>query len=890
VALTFDQVAAVTNGARFVRADLHIHSVASLEDVAATSGMTVGAIVDAALAAGVEIISITDHNSIDAIPSALEYSANFSDRLLFIPGVELTTTQGHLLVYFDPADTAKLEQFFHRLDIVRDNQGSRVQSSMIEVIRRAADLGGLCVAAHIDTAIGFEVGHPGFPAWKKDLISESGLRGLEFRDAKNASWYTADDAANDPESIERRKYARARAENPAVPNAALGRFHNSDAHTIAQLIPPVAMTRIKVSALNFESFRAALADPEARIRIDELLPRAIPRIIGLGIDGGFLDGTVIRFADNLNILFGGRGTGKSTAVRALAFAFGRESLSAVDAPFQNVSVFCEDASGVSYRFDRAAGGDVFARIRKEGSVAAVLSNTFPVEYYAQGELGRVAQRSLTDASALQAFLDRHISFEGLLEQEAAAAEDARDIALQLAPLREVQNTRKAFAEQLQSLEERLRASEGSKIKQVAEFQNKLTAERTLRTNYSELLSHYRRGISLRNLTREPKQLRELSRIESFRKSTAETFAAIESQVDEINDFLIAKTRDINARLLQAAVEIEKQIAEIDQHHVDAEAQVQLYVEELKDKGLATSIAELNDLSKRKAVLVSQIARVDSQKAAHDEMSVRFDEGLARLGMLRREVAQRRAKQREELNVGFNRDNYGRFEVLLIPDGGLSAPEFETFLAGRLEGTYYQAESIAKLRDSIAPGELADLLEARDLAALMAIDAIGAKWAAVFLERLGGVAAYLHLRTLPWTKAPRFKVIDRATRVTIPFAHLSDGQKHTVMLTIALLAGAHYPLIIDQPEDDLDSQFIAERVVRTLRAVKELRQIVLVTHNANIAVLGDSEELLAMVHDDAGGGRIASRGSIDDPETKIAVQNCLEGGVAALRHRLAVYGL
>ena len=75
--------------------------------------------------------------------------------------------------------------------------------------------------------------------------------------------------------------------------------------------------------------------------------------------------------------------------------------------------------------------------------------------------------------------------------------------------------------------------------------------------------------------------------------------------------------------------------------------------------------------------------------------------------------------------------------------------------------------------------------------------------------------------------------------------LSDGQRHTILLTIAMLAESNVPLVIDQPEDDLDNAFIFSSIVTTLRAIKEKRQVILVTHNANIAVLGDSELILPM---------------------------------------------
>jgi type I restriction enzyme, R subunit len=111
---------------------------------------------------------------------------------------------------------------------------------------------------------------------------------------------------------------------------------------------------------------------------------------------------------------------------------------------------------------------------------------------------------------------------------------------------------------------------------------------------------------------------------------------------------------------------------------------------------------------------------------------------------------------------------------------------------------------------------------------------------------------------------------------------------TILLTIAMLAESNLPLIMDQPEDDLDNAFIFKSVVSTLRSIKERRQVILVTHNANIAILGDSELLFPMKRNgDKGEG--FDRGSIDRNETRVAIQNILEGGELAFRRRKEIYG-
>lgn len=98
-----------------------------------------------------------------------------------------------------------------------------------------------------------------------------------------------------------------------------------------------------------------------------------------------------------------------------------------------------------------------------------------------------------------------------------------------------------------------------------------------------------------------------------------------------------------------------------------------------------------------------------------------------------------------------------------------------------------------------------------------------------------------------------------------------------------------PLIIDQPEDDFDNAFIFASVVSTLRYIKERRQVVIVTHNANIAGLGDSE-LLCPMKRSGNAGVTFERGSIDRRQTKTAAQDILEGGERAFLKRQALYGL
>lgn len=121
-----------------------------------------------------------------------------------------------------------------------------------------------------------------------------------------------------------------------------------------------------------------------------------------------------------------------------------------------------------------------------------------------------------------------------------------------------------------------------------------------------------------------------------------------------------------------------------------------------------------------------------------------------------------------------------------------------------------------------------------------------------------------------------------------FSILSLGQQQSILLSILLFSKSKTPLIIDQPEDNLDSEFIYKTLVRSLRSIKEHRQVIIVTHNANIAVLGDAE-LIIPLRGASELSVIRDRGSIDTTKTKDIVCTILEGSQKAFKRRQEVYG-
>ena len=128
--------------------------------------------------------------------------------------------------------------------------------------------------------------------------------------------------------------------------------------------------------------------------------------------------------------------------------------------------------------------------------------------------------------------------------------------------------------------------------------------------------------------------------------------------------------------------------------------------------------------------------------------------------------------------------------------------------------------------------------------------------------------------------------DGSTAGSIAEGSLSDGQRNTAALAL-LLAQEGGPLIIDQPEDELDSNFVFNELIPMLRKVKSKRQIIMATHNANLPVNGDAELVYALEARESK-GEVRTHGGLDQDTVTQAVLDIMEGTEEAFRRRREKY--
>ena len=122
----------------------------------------------------------------------------------------------------------------------------------------------------------------------------------------------------------------------------------------------------------------------------------------------------------------------------------------------------------------------------------------------------------------------------------------------------------------------------------------------------------------------------------------------------------------------------------------------------------------------------------------------------------------------------------------------------------------------------------------------------------------------------------------------PLDQLSGGKRVSLLLSLLLETDDDHPLVIDQPEDELDNRFLFRRILPTLKRLKGRRQIIIATHNANIVVNGDADQVIQL-EAEADKGWVAQAGAIEDQDVRNAIVQTVDGGADAFRLRRAKYG-
>jgi len=257
--------------------------------------------------------------------------------------------------------------------------------------------------------------------------------------------------------------------------------------------------------------------------------------------------------------------------------------------------------------------------------------------------------------------------------------------------------------------------------------------------------------------------------------------------------------------------------------------------------------------------------------------------VTKLNECKQSIFKVRLKSINELNKNFD----GAIVINLTFSGITTL--FEDKLREALKGSGLRYnELIPRIVENFTTDEFASIIHTLDVEKLKSISGIDVVRAESLLNALYETEAIYEIERLYCDDLPEFKlriheggILEENYRKS---DELSMGQRCTTVLPI-IFAVSENPLIIDQPEDNLDNKYISGKIHDIIRKQKGERQLILITHNPNIPVLSESEYNIFLKYDRK--SSVETTGNVD--EVKTSIIELLEGGESAFKRRKLTYG-
>lgn len=884
------EISGHSNGAQFQRADLHIHSFGALGSYDVTDvGMTPEGIVDLAIAENLQVIAVTDHNVVGNVRRAVTHADG--KPILVVPGVELSTAQGHLLIYCPTPE--QLDGFYGRLSISQDKKACH--DTMAQCLKFAQEFDGFGICAHIDTAAGIEISHPKYDVFKQEVLNSDNLLALEVANVSNSDWFSDND-----ESPDRRNCANIRRTSLGHDEYIdIAKVMSSDAHSIGALGKNASgdkrLTRLKMESLTIDALKLALRDSAARVRLEELIPPSIPHFVGMKLEGGFLKGQVVHFSRNLTCIIGGRGAGKSTMLESLRVSSGNEvDNTIVDCEVwpDNITLIYEDEVGQRHHLTRS-------KLKSVSNADPNGPTYIPIESYGQGETAETIQHCDKDPEILLEFLDGFVDLHGLKAQDEELRSSLLTNQSEIERLQQDINRIPELEELKKVADQQVATLKTQKASEVVELEQKLANERLFRDQLKDKLNSLLVSI---NDCLSSDDLRNL--IEDLDGSTLAAgkveFDAVKKLVTNLASDVEAISANLKAKVGQSTENIVAQLKAWTAKEQETQNKIEDIRRELVKQKIKLDMAFIRKVTKDATDYANKLVELKKSLPKQQEAFT------ARRGLTqqRRETRSRIFTTRQAFATVINRNlakTVVDYRVTIRFHEGKLSRELEEIIKNEMGWRTSQVPKAALIVAYLSPIDLIQAIDQNDISNLKGIiDGSGNRVfsdndAMNIITKLKAWKSKTAIQRCLFNDRPEIKVTKTITledgKKAYPvrdFSQLSLGQQQSILLSILLFSKSRTPLIIDQPEDNLDSEFIYKTLVRSLRSIKEHRQVIIVTHNANIAVLGDAE-LIIPLRGSSDISVIRDRGSIDTKETKDIVCTILEGSRKAFQRRKEMYG-
>lgn len=624
---------------------------------------------------------------------------------------------------------------------------------------------------------------------------------------------------------------------------------------------------------------------------------ALWAIENIGISGGFLSDLSLKLPNGLICIIGPRGSGKSTLAEAIRLVLGGVPSGA---PKARLDLLKANLGGAVFSLTTAPGTDRggFTIRRTYGQTAIMTAadarpittvdldrGTFlPIDAYSSLDIEGIADESLgskrrtllddlceTELQEVRLTLsDQRRLLEANAETTKATERKIRELTEQMEELGDVNAKlnalppvgKKEGTPEFQSISKQKQLNE----KEHAGLSNAIQKLRGLGEELSRLVSRSKSEIATSIANPESANVAILKpaedvlvalwrSLEQVMASASKTIGATETELSQISQQLKVAHAGQEATYLSL-------------QHLNQEAVKAFEARAAAEKESATAVT----LQQQKAAVSAELQKLqESRKALKAAYILTRD----KVSELRESVANRlqsEAGAKVRIRVHRNAD------IL----------EYQQQLLNSLYGTKLKnQEDILRSLTALRPEDLALMLREDDFAEFETHTSFGKERGRKILDALRQNLDPMELEVLPIDDRVIIE-LNVSTGPTAKFkdaSELSRGQKCTALLPI-LLARRDSPLLIDQPEDNLDNHFIYETVVDSILRLKSSRQMIFITHNANIPVLGEAE-LVVVMNSDGQRGFVEKAGTVDECRNEII--DLLEGGEEAFELRRKRYG-
>jgi energy-coupling factor transporter ATP-binding protein EcfA2 len=616
------------------------------------------------------------------------------------------------------------------------------------------------------------------------------------------------------------------------------------------------------------------------------------RILSIRITGGFLDGAEFDLVDGLNCLIGARGTGKSTALELVRFAL--DSLPAMGDPERQrieglvqsnlgdgtVELSIETREGLSYRILRSWQDEPVVQT-SDGTATDISlrgGGVFRANIFSQNEIERIADQSFSQLSLIDSFEIAQVT--NITTELRTLASRLATNATTLMPLQDQIESLNSEIAGLPAIEDKIK-SLGPITGQNAEAVTKAQQSKSLRQRESQALDAIWQFLLEYDRQVEELQGQVLGRTTQW--ITRDLLAGSNgSSITSVKQMLLngaAEVDDLFRQVRSRLSAMQSALGDAGTTLSAAHAQQEAAYQELikRDSALRGQAAERSNLERMKNDLLAKHRQRDAlldKHAALQRERVALLEKLSELRDCRYSV---RASIAQRINTALA----PTIRISIEQSGHLG--QYRDLLEDALRGVRMKQGLVAqRIVERIMPAEFVSLVRRGEADTLAQRTGVNAEQARKVVDALKDTETLFAIESVELADRPRIELKDGDGYKDS--TTLSTGQKCTTILPILLMDG-DAPLLVDQPEDNLDNRFVCESVVESIRKVKTRRQLIFVTHNPNIPVLGDAERVFVFESDGAR-ARSAAQGDVD--ECRDAIVNLLEGGEQAFKRRQERY--